>query len=422
MSVKIVPNAIAAGMGVSLHALRDVPGELGQIAAAGITLVRIDVTWSVVEQRRGSYDWSGTDPLVRAIAAHGMRPLLILAYSNPAYEPILSTPPLGPPLVRAPADDSSRAAYARFATRAASRYRRYRPLLELWNEPNADRFWPPRASPPDYVALAGRACAAIRRDVPDAEVIAPGFGNNPDTPAVDSPLMAALGRSPLVDCLSAVSVHPYLFMGVVDHAPDWWVTLRATLGPASRKPLVASEWGLSTYSRRLDEFDQASYLVRMAIYDEVAGVRATIWYDWRDDGADPNDPEHHFGLVWADGRPKPAYDAMRMMTHTLGPFPKLCFLRRGAEVRAVFFGNGTARRMVAWDVVPGGRTLAAEQRPLTVVLPAGAALGSVSDVLGRPARISASSRQVTITGGQPPFYLAYSGSSPSECAKGSPDA
>ena len=418
--VRIADNRIASSIGVGVHALQDVPGELDEVAAAGFKLVRVDVTWSTAERSPGDFDWSATDTQVKAIAARGMQPLLILAYSNGLYEPALPSSTGLLAQVKAPAQEASRAAYARFAARTASHYRPYLPMLELWNEPNADGSWPPKASSSEYLALAGAACAAIRRAVPDAEVIAPGLANMPGAPALDASFATALGRSPLISCLDAVSVHPYLFMGVFDQALTWWSRFRATLGPASRKPLIASEWGLSTYSGRLNEIDQASYLVRMAVYDTAANVRATVWYDWRDDGLDPDNPEHHFGMIGPDGRRKPVYVAMRTMTRALGSFARLCFLRHGAEVRAIFFGNGGSRRMVAWDVDPSGRTYAAEERPLTILLPAGARLNAVRDMFGRPASTDASPGQVRTTSGQAPFYVDYAGPLPGECGRRSP--
>ena len=52
------------------------------------------------------------------------------------------------------------------------------------------------------------------------------------------------------------------------------------------------------------------------------GISLSIWYDWRDDGLNPNQPEHHFGTVsnfYHEGRdpvydPKPAYLAAKTLT------------------------------------------------------------------------------------------------------------
>ena len=85
-------------------------------------------------------------------------------------------------------------------------------------------------------------------------------------------MRAALGRAPLVGCLSAISVHPYLFMGAIDDAPRWWQQFRTTLGPAARKPLVASEWGLSTDARRQPPF----------YVDYIAGAAEDCTRSWPD--------------------------------------------------------------------------------------------------------------------------------------------
>ena len=47
-------------------------------------------------------------------------------------------------------------------------------------------------------------------------------------------------------------------------------------------------------------------------------VSFSIWYDWRNDGSDPQNMEHNFGTVTFDRQPKPAYRAMQKLTEALG--------------------------------------------------------------------------------------------------------
>jgi polysaccharide biosynthesis protein PslG len=46
-------------------------------------------------------------------------------------------------------------------------------------------------------------------------------------------------------------------------------------------------------------------------------VGISIWYDWKDDGANPTDAEHHFGSVYRDLKPKPATKAAQTLSTTL---------------------------------------------------------------------------------------------------------
>jgi len=87
------------------------------------------------------------------------------------------------------------------------------------------------------------------------------------------------------------------------------------------------------------------------------GIPISIWYDWRDDGTDPKDPEHHFGLVrnaYQSGRdqvyePKPAYRAAQTFSKY---FSGYVFQQRLPTIRdddyVLVFGKGGDRRLAAW--------------------------------------------------------------------------
>ncbi len=48
----------------------------------------------------------------------------------------------------------------------------------------------------------------------------------------------------------------------------------------------------------------------MYLVNLLSGVDLTIDYDWKDDGPDPANSEHRFGIVRQDLSPKPAYTAV----------------------------------------------------------------------------------------------------------------
>src|SRR5437660_10528957 len=56
-------------------------------------------------------------------------------------------------------------------------------------------------------------------------------------------------------------------------------------------------WGYSSVWRGMDEQKQSALLAREILTNVANGIPLSIWYDWRDDGLSPNEPEHHFGLV-----------------------------------------------------------------------------------------------------------------------------
>jgi hypothetical protein len=58
-------------------------------------------------------------------------------------------------------------------------------------------------------------------------------------------------------------------------------------------------------------------LARQWLTNLSVGVPVSIWYDWHDDGQDPENAEHHFGTVTWDYKPKPAYTAMKTLISQL---------------------------------------------------------------------------------------------------------
>ncbi len=54
------------------------------------------------------------------------------------------------------------------------------------------------------------------------------------------------------------------------------------------------------------EVEQSEKLVRMMLVQIANGVDKVFWYDLRNDGFDPVNPEHNFGLIRYDYSPKPA--------------------------------------------------------------------------------------------------------------------
>src|SRR5204863_6907432 len=101
----------------------------------------------------------------------------------------------------------------------------------------------------------------------------------------------------------------------------------AEIQTGSNIPIISGEWGYSSAWRGMNEEKQAVMLARQFLTNAANGIPVSIWYDWRDDGADPKEAEHHFGLVRNEYRSgqtpvyevKPAYLAAKtLLTHFAG--------------------------------------------------------------------------------------------------------
>jgi len=345
------------GVGVNIHFVTGHERDLDLIAAAGFRWVRMDFTWEAVERRRGEYDWRGYDELTRNLRRRGLRALFILDYSHRLYEESVQTtnPITGRPEtnVASPRKPESVEAFARWAAAAAARYARQGVVWEIWNEPNIF-FWRPHPNVDDYIRLARATCRAIRAAEPQAAIIAPGISG------FDPPFMERFLASGMLEYLDGVSVHPYRFRRPPETAEAEYRRLRQQVDahtPAGRAepiPIVSSEWGWSTDGKDVSPDTQAAFLVRQQLFNLSMGVPLSIWYDWKNDGRDPHEREHNFGVVDADLNPKPAYQAVQTLARELtgyavaGRFP----LERESDWVLLLTNHLGMTRLAAWSVEP----------------------------------------------------------------------
>jgi hypothetical protein len=414
LAVLHAEGPVTAGIGI--HARHPTDADLSDMKAAGFRFVRTDLTWSRIEKARGVYDWQEADHRIAAMWARGLRPVLILDYSNPLYATGALTARSQWP---APRDSRGVGAFTAWATAAASRYARYSPIWELWNEPDGDVFWPPNADPGQYLALAESSCAGIRSVDGRATIWAPALSSQHGRSAVDSSFLKTVLDSSLPSCLSAISVHPYTSWREIDSTPEYWNALRA-LAMRAPRPFVSSESGISRVSgTRLTDATQASYLVRMLIYDHMVHLPVSIWYNWRNDGPDPTAFEDNYGLMDFNDRPKPAFMALAALIKQTNGLDRECLVRdRGHALLYGWRQNGPDQLvLVAWsttNIVPG---LSADPvGSIDVNLPGVKGVPSANDLYGQ----SVNATQIgpaswRIGGSVQPYYIHYTGHIPTAC-------
>lgn len=352
--------AIPDGLGVNIHFVGAPAQDLDAIQTAGFRFVRMDVCWEKVEKQKAVYDFKPYDELSNGLAKRGIRALYILCYGNKLYEPDWS--------VRTQA---GREAFARFAEAAARRYRSRGVIWELWNEPNYERFWQPASNASEYMALAKVVLPAIRRGDPNAMCLAPGLSG------FSLDYLESCFKEGLLGLIDGVSVHPYRWLkaeprpDAFPSAPELalgdptaskdYKTLRALIakyGP--ERPVICSEWGYASIPDNLGGYDaerQGRYLARMLLINLSEAIPLSIWYDWRDDGDDPKNNEHHFGTVTRDYKPKPAYKQMQRLVSALQGMHFEKRLPSGADDYLLLFADDEKRMLAAWTI---GKTHDAE--------------------------------------------------------------
>jgi hypothetical protein len=397
---RLAPRTDFGGAGAAVHLSQYGGGETDaqQLQDAGIHVFRSDLFWDSTERVKGRYNWALYDQKLGLLAAHGIRPLLILDYSNPLYTGQSNThiPPRTPEEIKA---------FATWAAAAVAHFKPLNPIWEIWNEPDIKQFWAPQPKVEEYLAVAEPTCAAIRQADPDATIIGPALAIAPRKSNFDSQvfLRLVLRSKPLMECLDAISFHPYRDVEpetVLDALPFYQSLAKeesATSGIIL--PYAVSEWGYSTYAdlfgQKVTEETQAAYAVRQQLVALLAGFSLMVEYNWRDRADKPGDRESNFGLIRLNLQPKPAYTALAQLNSHLGDFRLIKTLvdADGAFVLAFQSDSGEVR-LAAWTLGAGASVTFTASGPI-----------SASSMYGKSVSVKQDVSTVSIPIGGAPTYV-----------------
>ena len=300
------PPVVPAGFGVNIHFTDPGPGEMERFAEAGYRLVRMDFAWEAVERQAGRYDFGAYDRLLGHLERAGARPIFILDYGNRLYDH-----------GSAPQSDPARAAFAKFAARrCAALPRARRDLGDLERAQPRASSGSPRPTRRPTPSSPCETARAVRAADPEAVILAPGSSGFPWE------FLETVFAAGLLEQIDAVSVHPYRESALRKRPRQDYGRLRALIAryasPERRHlPIISSEWGYSTAEGAVSEAGRPSILARQWLTNLAAGVNLSIFYDWRDDGDNPNDREHRFGTVRRNLEPKPSFLAAQKLIRAL---------------------------------------------------------------------------------------------------------
>ena len=380
-----IPN----GLGVNIHFTGE-PRDLELIAKGGFKFIRMDFAWGAIEREKGIYNFekSGYDALTEGCLKRGIHPLYILDYSNRLYEESNSIRTV-----------EGREAFAKFAESAVKRYEGKEILWEIWNEPNLKQFWNPQPSVDDYTALVETTISRIKKAVPSAVVVAPA------TSGIPMDWLEACFKKGMLDWIDALTVHPYRTPAPETVIKDY-EKLRELVkryAPEGKDiPIISGEWGYSIINwdkNHISEEQQAQYLVRMFLINLYQNIPVSIWYDWKDDGVDPNEREHHFGTMTNDLNPKKAYLAMKALADKLNGYSIIERLDLGNdEDFALRLKKGESEAIALWTM---GENLSRE-----VEIPVKDREGLMYDMYGEQMSISWHGQKIRLS--QSPEYLIFS--------------
>ena len=306
----------------------------------GARWVRTDLVWAAVERSPGVYDWSGFDRVVAATREHGLE-LMPIVMAAPEWARKASC---APHWACQPRDMGE---YADFAGRAAARYAAYGVhTWQLWNEPNIRMFW----TDPDaaaYADLFERASRAIRYADPDATIVFGGLAALRESPHVIEArdFLRQVCELGACDEMDVFSYHPYTypdlpsapqlddaawtriaegedsFVSILDHyglrrVPIWLTEFGAPTGGVG----IASDGSIPRRGSAVDHVteERQAQIAFDAVVSAVLTprVKMLVWYT-DVDLPEASGKQAHYGLLRADGTPKPAWRQLRKAVRLL---------------------------------------------------------------------------------------------------------
>lgn len=296
--------------------------QLQMLQRLGLRRVRVDLHWDVIEPTPGKFRFDLLDPLFSDLRQGGFEPLVYLVGSAPFATSAPADVPFRdqyPP--RNPAD------YALRLAQLAQRYPQVR-HWQVWNEPNLPPFWRPQADAGAYARLLQASAQAL----PRGKLVPAGMAYYSQLPHAQQTLMLeqlhALGALQLSD---VVAYHPYSDTPEGDpdlDNPDNFIEraqqLNLRLRAAGVKQIWATEFGWSTYrgplemQTQIDERQQANYLLRRLLLMMSLDYERVFWFCLQDIDKIVGERDRHYGLIYADAQPKPAWFALQRLLQISG--------------------------------------------------------------------------------------------------------
>jgi hypothetical protein len=374
------------------------------VKQAGFAWIRDELYWQEIEKKPGVFSFPASyDAYLAACARLGISPLVVLDYGNQVAYPSLfanSTFPQSP---------EARAKFVSYVDAVVKRYGNTVKNWELWNEPDFNTI-----GYGNYLALLKVTYSAIKQRSPDSTVISCGGGGAGGGPGGDC-LVALIKEGGLND-QDAFSIHPYMPPnapeigykgkgGPIDvmSIPTTWPYLKQLTAQHVRENgrpvqvwVTELGWPVNPKEPGQDEATQAANLVRTYLLSRRYGaVRVLFWYDFVDDGTDPNNFEQNFGLLHHDLTPKPAFVAASVLSSTVGKRAWGKALVDTQDVKAYQYGTD--------DPVIAGWTTDGQERTASVSLPAGRYIQRDWQGIDTPVTITAQSYEWRV--GPLPRYL-----------------
>lgn len=281
----------------------------------GMYSPREDIYWGHWERSKGKY--TAPAPIAsfieQSLAANN-NPLLVVGYANKLYDNGLY-----------PKTDESVEAYAAFAENFVKMYKGRLKLFQVFNEYDGGCGFPEtvkgQGDPASYMKLINAAYPRMKAVDPSITVIANSVTSG------EKYLEATLKAGILKSC-DGIAFHAYNYSNLKNRrTPEAWLERMKGVDQLIRSnnngqafPIYVTEIGWPNYIAKSGSTDAETgdFLARtLFLAKTLDSIKGLWWYDFQDDGLDPEVNEANFGIVRPDLTPKEAYYVIRSISEII---------------------------------------------------------------------------------------------------------
>ncbi len=365
--------------------------------ALGIDVVRTDLSWNVVQKGENQpFNFDRADFFETYLNSNGIETAFDLTYGTSWAAIPASGQNYGNSWRYAPRMEP----WLAYVTACVEHYQKTVKYWEIWNEPDIG-FWLSPVS--DYTHLFNTTAATILKVNPKARVINGGLAmvSRPPNPDFVAQFLSGADRTNW----STYAYHDYI---TYTDMPIRYKTATEGMAKVNLKlPIWINEGGFHTLMPGGEKV-QAVTLVKKLATAAAFGVKGYFWYDLIDDGAEPKNSEHHFGLARNNFEPKPAFAAYRELIYQVADRPvSASQIGDPANICVVSYGDrklqSTAKSVhVVWKESPG------PDEPMWVASDSATSTLRVFDLMGKPVGAPISNGGGLVRIGGIPVYIQAS--------------
>lgn len=315
---------------------RDQRLEVLAAGMCGAKVIRTGIGWGGIEPKEGELHFDRLDHLLQMYADQGMEIQYLLGFcprwaAAPEKRDAADWHQWNNSM---PREDAWRNWVRAMAQHYDGRIRYW----EVWNEPDIG-FW--LGTLDEYLVLLRAAYEEIKAVDPKLQVMTGGFAIYNRNPTF---IDGVIERGQQWFDIFAHHRHGD-FRGFQAEVDGPIAKLRAQLNPP--KPIYFNETAIASIG--VGEKGQAETLVKKLSLAWARGAMGYTWYDLRNDGFDPHDYEHNYGMVTNDFYPKAVYPTYNTVVQILRGKEFVSQLGLGEDRWGFVFADAKETVIVAWN-------------------------------------------------------------------------